>query len=195
MKCFSLLFLILHFQAFGQLVEFDKSRFEIIEFNTTVPLLHWIKQHDCGLEQRFIERITQDSLVLYALQEATHNYLFEEVKNTDPVQLTFWPFDNFQVVKSDYFFVYKKEKGWLSNRACVDSVQFSSDGLSYVTIESRSDYGRRLVTLEDLSGIQLLRDSKTKAIVAVSLILKNKYKLLPSVWIDKNDLYKSFKFN
>lgn len=189
------LFLIAHSTLFGQEIQYDNQQFEIVEIRNSSSLLHGLKSINSGFEERLVQFVSEDRLSIYQFETTDTSYQLQEIKNESTVQLNYSPFDHVQVMISDYFFVYTEEKGWLSNAYCSDSVQFSADGLTAVVIENRSENSRRVFTLEDVSSIQLVRDSKTKEIVVFSLVLVNNYKLLPPVWIRNSDLYNLFNWN
>lgn len=189
------LLLIAHSTLFGQETQYDNRQFELVEIRNSTSLMKALKWINADFEKQFGQFISADRLPIYQFQTTENSYQLQEIQNESTVQLTYSPFDYFQVMISDYFFVYTEEKGWLSNAFCSDSVQFSADGSTAVVIENRSENSRRVFTLEDVSSIQLVRDSKTKEIVAFSLVLMNNYKLLPPVWILKNDLYNLFNWN
>lgn len=189
------LLLIAHSTLFGQEIQYDNRQFEWVEIRNSNSLMNALKWINADFEEQLIQFISADRLSIYQFQTTENSYQLQEIQNESTLQLTYSPFDHFQVMISDYFFVYTEEKGWLSNAFCSDSVQFSADGSTAVVIENRSENSRRVFTLEDVSSIQLVRDSKTKEIVAFSLVLMNNYKLLPPVWILKNDLYNLFNWN
>ncbi|GEM_PF-4617041 len=190
-----ILLLTAYSPLFGQKIQYDNQQFELVEIRNSTFLLHAQKWINSSFEEQLVQFVSADRLSIYQFETTDNSYQLQEIKNESTVQLTFSPFDHFQVMISDYFFVYTEEKGWLRNAFCSDSVQFSADGLTAVVIENRAENGRRVFNLEDVSSIQLVRDSKTKEIVAFCLVLVNNYKLLPPVWILKNDLYNLFNLN